>query len=302
MDKPDMNNQSSEVLTPEQLVQRVAGLVSLPEVCTRVTEMVDDPRCSAAQIGKVIGRDAALTARLLKIVNSAFYQFPSRVETVSRAITIIGYRELRDLVFAATVSGMFERIGGDLVDIDAFWRHGIYCGILSRSIAKKCGVLHSERLFVAGLMHDIGKLIMSYNLPEQVREAQRIVADSQVPMYQAEQQVIGFDHAQVGAELMKSWQFPLSHQYVARFHHDMKAADDFNLETATVHLANVIAHIAEVGLEDERRLNAIDKEVWRITNVRKSDVETLLVEAREQFIEALTLFRPKGRYKASNAA
>ena len=152
-------------ISPETLVDGTVGLVSLPEISMKINEMVDDPKCSAAHIGKVIGKDAALTARLLKIVNSAFYRFPSRVETVSRAITIIGYRELRDLVFAATVSGIFERISNDLVNLDSFWRHGIYSGILSRIIANNCQVLHSERLFVAGLMHDIGQLIMSYKLP-----------------------------------------------------------------------------------------------------------------------------------------
>jgi HD-like signal output (HDOD) protein len=289
-------------ITPEMLVEGTVGLVSLPEISVKINEMVDDPKCSAAHIGKVIGKDAALTARLLKIVNSAFYRFPSRVETVSRAITIIGYRELRDLVFAATVSGMFERISTDIIDLDSFWRHGIYSGILSRLIADNCQVLHGERLFVAGLMHDIGQLIISYKLPKLMRAIMDLSDKEGIALYEAEAQILGFTHAEVGAELMKAWSFPETQQNVARYHHNPSAAKDSILEVNIVYLANIIAQIAETGLVDTDRLGKIDNKVWMMTKVSKSDVESLLVEAREQFIEALTLFRPKGRLGASNAA
>ena len=289
-------------ITPESLVEGTVGLVSLPEISIKINEMVDDPKCSATHIGKVIGKDAALTARLLKIVNSAFYRFPSRVETVTRAITIIGYRELRDLVFAATVAGIFERISNDLVDLDGFWRHGIYTGILSRQIAERCQVLHGERLFVAGLMHDIGRLIIAYKLPKLTRAILDLCEQQGAGLYAAERQILGFSHADVGAELMNAWNFPQAQQDVARFHHDPAEAKDNVLEVNIVYLANIIAQIAETGLVDADRLAKVDKKVWMITKVSKNDVEALLVEAREQFIEALALFRPKGRLSASNAA
>jgi HD-like signal output (HDOD) protein len=297
-----VTGENNTSITPEMLVEGTLGLVSLPEISIKINEMVDDPKCSAAHIGKVIGKDAALTARLLKIVNSAFYRFPSRVETVSRAITIIGYRELRDLVFATTVSGIFERISSDLVDLDSFWRHGIYSGILSRLIADNCQVLHGERLFVAGLMHDIGQLIISYKLPKLMRAIMDLSETEGIALHEAEQQILGFTHADVGAELMKVWQFPETQQNVARFHHNPSAAKENILEVHIVYLANIIAHVAETGLIDTERLAKIDKNVWMLARVSKNDVESLLVEAREQFIEALTLFRPKGRLRASNAA
>jgi HD-like signal output (HDOD) protein len=106
----------------------------------------------------------------------------------------------------------------------------------------------------------------------------------------------------VGAELMKAWSFPETQQNVARYHHNPSAAKDSILEVNIVYLANIIAQIAETGLVDTDRLGKIDNKVWVMTKVSKSDVESLLVEAREQFIEALTLFRPKGRLGASNAA
>jgi HD-like signal output (HDOD) protein len=291
-----------QTITPEILVQGVVGLVSLPEICIRISEMIDNPRSNASVIGKVISQDAALTARLLKIVNSAFYRFPARVETVSRAIAIVGNRELRDLVLAATVSGIFERISSDLVDIDEFWRHGIYTGIISRLIAERCRVLHSERLFVAGLMHNIGQLIMAYKLPRYYRAALLMAQEENIPMYLAEQKTLGFDHAEVGAELMRSWSFPEGHQFVARYHHQPEEAGAYRLEVAIAHVAETISRMAEYGEDDFDYISQIDRSIRRMVDLSSSDLEELLVEAREQFIEVLTLFRPRGKGATHYAA
>jgi len=288
--------------TPEKLVQGVVGLVSLPEICIRISEMIDNPRSSASTIGKIISQDAALTARLLKIVNSAFYRFPSRVETVSRAITIIGHRELRDLILAATVSGVFERISTDLIDIDEFWRHGIYTGIVSRLIAERCRVLHSERLFVAGLMHNIGQLILAYKLSRYYRAALLMAEEEGIPMPLAEQKTFGYDHAEVGAELMKSWNFPEGHQFVARYHHSPEKASAFRLEVAIVHVAETISRMAQYGEDNFDYITQIDRSIRRMVDLSTGDLEELLVEAREQFIEVLTLFRPRNKGTTHYAA
>lgn len=292
----------TRLITAETLVQGVVGLVSLPEICIRISQMVDNPRSNSAAIGKVISQDAALTARLLKIVNSAFYRFPSRIETVTRAITIVGNRELRDLVLAATVSGIFEKISSDLIDLDGFWRHGIYTGILSRRIAEKCRVLHSERLFVAGLMHNIGQLIMAYKLPHLYRAALLMAEEKALPMHVAEQDIFGFSHADVGAELMRSWNFPESHQYVARYHHRPEDAEVFQLEVAIVHVGETISQIAEAGDDDFDYLKQVDRSTRRLVDLSTGDVEQLLVDAREQFIDVLALFRPKQKAATHHAA
>ena len=294
-----MNSKNN--LSPELLVQDVTGLVSLPDVCLRVKEMVEDASYSAADIGKVVSKDAALTARLLRIVNSAFYQFPSRIETVSRAVTIVGNRELRDLVFAATVAGIFEKISSELIDIESFWRHAVYSGIFSRIIAKKCRVLHNERLFVAGLMHDIGRLIIAYKLPAQCREILQTMKQDHVPLYKAEQLILGFDHAQVGAELMKAWSLPVSHQSAARYHHEPETDQDYSMETSIVYLANLITELAESGEHDTNCLDQVPSGILELTQVSSADIEEILIEARDQFIDTLCLIRPRSR-KASHYA
>jgi len=299
-----LNNsaQSNPQGSVQDLVHGVVGLISLPEVCVRVKEMVDDPDCSAADIGKVVSKDAALTARLLRIVNSAFYQFPSKIETVSRAITIVGNRELKDLVFAATVAGIFEKVSSDLIDIESFWRHAVYCGIVSRIIARKSRVLHSERLFVAGLMHDIGRMVIAFKLPDQCRDVLRYRKEHEVELHIAENKVLGFDHALVGAELMKTWSLPQSHQLAALHHHSPEKASEFVLEASIVYLANIITELAEVGTDDVEILRKVPEEVWRMTRVSIADIEDILVEARDQFIDALTLIRTRERKSSHHVA
>lgn len=289
-------------MSPELLVRDVAGLISLPDVCVRVKEMVEDTSYSAADIGKVVSKDAALTARLLRIVNSAFYQFPSRIETVSRAVTIVGNRELRDLVFAATVAGIFEKISSDLIDIEAFWRHAVYSGIFSRIIAQKCRVLHNERLFIAGLMHDIGRLIIAYKLPKESREILQYMKQMSVPLFVAEREILGFDHAQVGAELMKTWSLPESHQAAALYHHNPARAKDFRLEASIVYVANLITELAETGEHDTTQLEKVPEEILALTHVSVDDIQDILVDARDQFIDTLCLIRSRSRKTSHYAA
>ena len=277
--------------TAQDLIIDVSGLVSLPEVCVKIGELSRDPNASAAQFGKLISQDAALTVRLLRIVNSAFYRFPSKIETVSRAVAIIGQRDLHNIVLAASVSSVFDRVKTHLIDIDHFWRHAVYTGIVARIVAQHNRVLHPERLFVAGLLHDIGRLLLCYRREQEMRHAIAMSLSEDMPLYQAEERIIGFSHADVGAELMQNWNLPESLQYTTRLHH-APVFSEFPLECAIIHLADQTSHMAERGDFSEIELSKVPDFVWRLTNMKGEDMESLIVNARDQFIESLHLFRP----------
>lgn len=274
------------------LVKGVATLVSLPEVCTRVNDMVDDARSSAADIGNVICQDPGLTARLLKIANSSFYRFPSKIETVSRAVTIIGTRELRFLVLASCAIRSFDRLDNDLIDMASFWRHSLYTAVIARELAGRCNVLHRERLFVAGLLHDIGHLVMYNKIPDLVQVMLERANRSGEPLYQAERDVFDIDHGVVGAELLKLWNLPQSLQEAVEHHHEPQKAESYALEAAIVHIANSLARLAERGCTNAQDGPPIAPEAWEITRLNGDIIEPTLIEARAQFIEALLLFLP----------
>ncbi len=282
-------------MTPQDLVTGVIRLVSLPEVCLRVNEMMEDPSTSAKALGQVISRDTGLTARLLKIVNSSFYGFPSKIETVSRAVTVIGLRELRGLVLAASAVETFSKIPTEVLNRVHFWRHSVYCGVVAQLVAEECKVLHSERLFVAGLLHDIGKLIIAHRLPEQMKIIKQRVADEQRFDYEIEQQELGFDHADVGGALLREWKMPPTLCDAVYFHHHPADATESLMDAAMIHLANSITGMAEEGLDVdiETMIQPVDERIWDVLAVDASVIETVSKKAGPLFTDALEVILPR---------
>jgi len=282
-------------MTPQDLVTGVIRLVSLPEVCMRVNEMMEEPSTSARTLGEVISRDTGLTARLLKIVNSSFYGFSSKIETVSRAVTVIGLRELRGLVLAASAVETFSKIPAEVLNRVHFWRHSVYCGVVAQLIAEECKVLHSERLFVAGLLHDIGKLIISHRLPEQMKTIKERVAAEQRFDYEIEREELGFDHADVGGALLREWKMPPTLCDAVHYHHRPGDAEESLMDAAMVHLANSITGMAEEGLDVdlETMIQPVDEQVWEILGVDSSIIETVSKKAGPLFTDALEVILPR---------
>jgi len=274
------------------LVNGVSDLVALPEVSLKVNELVDDPGASAADMAQIISLDAAITTKLLKVANSSFYSFPSKIDTVSRAVTIIGTRELRFLVLASSAVRSLDNMNNTVMDISSFWRHSVYTAVVSRLLAARCNILHKERLFVSGLLHDIGHLVMSYRIPDLVHVIQYRAKMANIPIYKAERDVYDIDHAIVGAELLKCWGLPESLQDVVLHHHEPEKATDYILETSIVHLANSIAKLGELGSTDLNQAPSISPIAWEITDLTPDIIEPVLQEARTQFLEALLLFLP----------
>lgn len=282
-------------LTAKELVTGSIRLVSLPEVCIRVNEMLDEPAVTAADLGKVISQDTSLTARLLKIVNSSYYGFQARVETVSRAVTVVGLRELRGLVIAASAVETFSNVPDEILNKVHFWRHSLYCGVIARLLAEKCNVLHSERLFVAGLLHDIGKLVIAQRLPLETKKVvQQSESEGRLEL-EVEQETLGFDHAEVGGELMKAWNMPDTLFESVAYHHHPSNADAGVMETCLIHIANIFTDEAEQGLDmkNDKPLRVIDSFAWEMTGLDESVKEEVFREAGPLFAEALETILPR---------
>ena len=279
-------------MEPQDLVRGTVKLVSLPEVFIKVNSMVDDPACSASDIGKYISQDPALSARLLKIANSPLYGFPSRIDTVSRSITVIGTRGLRDLILASSTIDAFSKISSDFIDMNKFWSHSLYCGVLARILATKCNALHTEPFFVSGLLHDIGKLIIQHKLPEMAREVHIREDDSNLARHELEDEVIGFNHARVGGELLRAWKLPVNIQDAVEFHHAPSMAKESPLGAAVIHLADSITKSEGYAVSSTRN-NHVDPIAWAITGLDQDSIEEVLDEAEIQYQISLELFLKK---------
>lgn len=284
-------------LSLEELLEDVSGLVSPPEICFKVFELIDSKHGTAEALGDVILQDPNLTAKLLRIVNSAFYSFPSKIDTVSRAISIIGSAELYSLVVAVKAVRCFSKIPADLVNIDSFWQHSLYTALIAKDIARQCKILHPERLFIAGLLHDIGSLIIFNAMPEDSRDILSTVGGDQVALAARETEIYGYSHADVGSELMKVWNLPTALQEATKLHYNPASAEDARFETCVLHLADSLANQTGMGTfaEEAPEEVVIDDCVWEILSLNQDflNIDEILGEAGLKFAEMSSMLLAK---------
>lgn len=228
--------------TPDSLLSNNLELVSLPDIVFQINDMVSDPTCTAADIGTQISLDTGLSMRLLKIVNSPFYGFPSSIETIPMAITVMGVRQLRDLIFTTCVINKYARIPTDILNPDAFWTHSIATAISAQLLAKKVNISNSERLFTCGMLHDLGLLIMAITAPAETRQVLELARDSNKPCHDFQKSVFGFSQGDLGVALIRKWHLPESFIEPIQLQEINKAATRYPMETAILKVANVIAN------------------------------------------------------------
>ena len=277
--------------SPQELVSGTESLVSMPEVYFRVRALVHDPDAGPADIADVISCDPALSARFLRVANSAFFGLRGRVETVSRAVAIMGMQQVHDIVLATSVARAFSGLPSNLVDMEQFWRNSVYCAIVSRMLAVRCDVLDSERLFVEGLLRDVGHLVMYLKVPDQARRALMQAQQESCPLHQMERQIVGCDYAQVGGELMTVWGLPESLATVIRYHTEPSVTQEHRLETSIVH----IAAAAAAGSVDAGSTPPFVAEsvAWEATGLSEADVDAVRESAGQELSYVLDLFFSK---------
>lgn len=238
-------------MSPRELVQGNVQLLSLPEVCLRIQQLADDPYADISEFAQLVAQDPALTTRLLKLVNSAYFGCSGRVDTVSRAVNLVGIAELRNITLAMAALEVFGGFEHEHFDLLGYWRHSVYTALTARCLARRAGVLHAERLFTAGLLHDIGRLLIFNLLPESAaRIRQR--TDQGMDACEAERAELGFDHAEAGSALLELWRLPKELCITVALHHAPETAPAARLETAAVHIANQITRQVEALAPDEK--------------------------------------------------
>ena len=282
-------------VTVESLVESCSKLISFPEVAIRVNEMVNDPDASATDIGKVISQDPALTTALLKVANSPLYGFSREVDTVSRAVALLGGKQIRDLTLATSAENTFKDIPNELLSMDDFWYHSLCCALSAQELADLSKIKKIESVFIAGLLHDIGQLVIFHKVPDMAVKSLMQSLDEPpggMELYQAEREVMGFDHAQLGAALVKSLGLPESLQTCIAFHHEPSKAEDYKIEVALTHIANSLACLIEINSRALEDAPPIDPVAWEITGLSEDVVDTVIETVSEKVAEmksALTM-------------
>ena len=274
-----------------KLIEKLPRLSTVPNVYSRVNAAVNDPNSQAAKVGEIISSDQALTAQLLRLVNSAFYGFPGKVDNVSRAVTIVGFKQTRELVLAASIMKNFKGEGG-LINMEEFWKHSLAVATISKIIAEVSGnKKHMEALFTAGLMHDIGRLIMMEKSDEIDLAGIFETAKSQnMPVYKVEKAKAGFSHNEVGEALASKWNLPPLLRETIAFHHTPARALQFKPETAIVHLAEVLAHTMSLGNSGDEAVPILDTNVLKTLTININSLDQVADQTSVLYPDMLKTF------------
>ena len=265
-------------------------LPETPTIITELNQVIDDPMATSNDVARVVNMSPSLAATLLKIVNSAYYGFPSKIDRISRAVTIIGTKEISSLALGISVMQAFSDIPRRMVDMQAFIRHSLACGIIGRILAAGNNLPQTEQMFVAGLLHDIGKLIVYSYYPEHATACFQMAEDSDTSVFRCENKVMGVNHAQLAKRLLGKWKLPVTLADNIICHHAPDRA--LNPEKAgIVHLADIIAHGLGIGYSGERSIPHFDYAIMAKVVGSHHRIQAIVRQAVHQLHPLETIFQ-----------
>lgn len=283
----------AEYSDPEGLARLIADvnkLVSLPDIYYRLETALESPNATLNDFASLLSSDPDLCARLLRMANSAFYSFPSKIETVDRAINTIGMRQIRELVLVTSVIEMFNGVNLPGVNMRSFWEHSVAVGVFSRAIAQYAGLGQSERFYIPGLLHDIGRLVLLLKLPGVVSEMARESADESIPLFQLEQQQLGYNHGGIGAQLLESWKIPQSIHEPVGCHHQPQTSAEFAQMSAVVHISDAWIHRHNIGNSIEPNIPVIQQQALELIAIQEEVLDEIWATANEQVYSVINQF------------
>lgn len=274
----------------KKIVSRDIKLPEIPSIIFTLNDTIADPFSSADDIARVVNQSPGLSALLLRIVNSAFYGFPSRIDSVTRAVTIIGSKEVSALAVGITTMEIFKDIPKSVFDVQAFTHHSLACGVLARILAAGGNIRNTEQLFVSGLLHDIGRMVIFKYFPEQAGWMLSSTSPDNTTLYDVEKRVMGFRHTDIAADLFEKWKFPVALSQNVIYHHRPLAAQD-PAKAAIVHLADIIVHSLGEGKSGEWRVPALDTAAWEKLRLSPQSLSTIIPQAIHHLGFLMTIFQ-----------
>ena len=259
-----MAEMNPEIHRIKRITESIIGLPTLPTVVSKMIEVVDNPRTSTASLSRLISTDQALTARLLKLANSAYYGFPREISTVNMAIVVLGFNTVKDMGLSISVFDAFKnQENSSSFDIARFWEHSIACGVASRMLARNYRSRFAGEAFVAGLLHDIGKVILNQYFHKEFNLIMEKTSGGML-LEEAEDSVIGIRHSQIGAWLADKWNLPKLISETIECHHAPWNTKKEPVFVATVCLADYLCHVCGSGHSGRANPPIMEPRIWEI--------------------------------------
>lgn len=283
----------------QEMVSGIEQLASLPAVYHQVRGVLDNPDSSILDLSNVVAADAALTVRLLHVVNSVYFGLMSRVDTVSRAVSVLGMQQVHDIVLATSVSSMFKGMSPASMNMTRYWSNSVMRALIARTGAEMVRAGDLERFFVAGLLADLGHLVMYQIEPALAEQAQLKSEADSLPLHEVERELMGCDYAQVGAAMVEKWNLPERLSCAIAGQIDPAGAEEtFQRDAAFLNLARVMTDAMDHKLDSEEIVPLLGESVWTLTGLKPANVATIRLIAEMNHGEVVTLFFPQLRHVA----
>lgn len=261
-------------------IENLDNLPTLPGVVEKLSFMVESANISTAQVGGMIQADQVLSAKVLRLVNSAFFGFPGKIGTVTHALVLLGFNAVKGLVLTASV---FDIMAGEMLGL---WMHSLGVSVASGVIARRLGLKDPEEVQVAGLIHDIGKVVLKVESPEYYEEINQKVQQEGLSFIEAEREVLGFDHTKISEWLCDKWNLPAALRAPIIFHHRPLSARESVEATAVVHMADVLVRAVGFGSGGDPGVAILDRDAVKKLDISLSAVEEILEEMDDELVKA----------------
>jgi putative nucleotidyltransferase with HDIG domain len=274
-----------DIRTQRARIENINALPTAPGTFKKISQVIGKPGITLSEISDFVSRDPALTTKVLKMVNSAIYGFPGRISSVSHAIMLLGLNVVKGLLLGISVFEIMQKVMAGL------WDHSVGCAAVARAIAEKKGVKDPEEVSVAGLLHDIGKVILVLEYAPLYEEAMNQAASQRIPIFEAERSVFQETHAAIGMWLAGKWRFPPNLVDVIQCHHRPGSARSAPLETAIVHFSDVLVRARGFGFAGDSFVPAVHPAAFELLALTEADIREILdkLEACRDEEGALTL-------------
>ncbi len=278
-------------VTLEEIIRKVKDLPALPNITNEIMRLTEDPDSTVQDIENVIMKDQSLTARVLRLANSAYYGYPRRISTISEASVLLGFQAIRSITLTASVGGLLmKEVPGYGLGKNELWRQSQSCAIISRYIARKVRFSKIDQAYVAGLLRDIGKVIVSYYLTEHFKQIIDKVKNESISFLEAEESVLGFHHGQVGAEIAKKWNLPDDLVEAIAYHHSPEKATINPMLTSIVHIADAIVMMFGIGLGVDGMIYNFSEEAIKVLEVDGPMLEQLMLDVSDLLLDEDSFF------------
>lgn len=263
-------------------VEQITNVATVPQVVVKVSALLDSQAVSAGEVAEELSKDQVLAAKVLKLVNSGFCGFRKPISTITHAMVLLGFDVVRSLVVSASVFDLFSEMSNQ---IGGLWEHSLAVAKASTAIAQRMAVPKPEEYAVAGLLHDIGKVVIAQQFPAQAADVRALIEQSDCLGFEAEKDVLGVTHAEIGMWLLKKWSLPAKLVNPVAYHNNFHPSREYADRTAVVHVADILVRAKGIGYPGDRRMPSLDRQAWDMVHLTMPEAADVLVQVEGEMAD-----------------